>query len=162
MKFFPIKSHLIIIRSICDTFFSGIVSKCTGLEDFECMVVILSFIKYVYMCLCLFQSTDDNANPRISSSRSRSSDEPHIGKYRLIKTIGKGNFAKVKLAKHVPTGREVNYTRVFSVLMVQFTFHTKFACHTKFPYRHNDHVYQVPNLSYFRAQGALPRSGLIL
>ena len=41
------------------------------------------------------------------SSRSRSSDEPHIGKYRLIKTIGKGNFAKVKLAKHVPTGREV-------------------------------------------------------
>jgi MAP/microtubule affinity-regulating kinase len=51
--------------------------------------------------------TDDNANPRISSTRSRSSDEPHIGKYRLIKTIGKGNFAKVKLAKHVPTGREV-------------------------------------------------------
>jgi serine/threonine protein kinase len=35
------------------------------------------------------------------------SDEPHIGKYRLIKTIGKGNFAKVKLAKHVPTGKEV-------------------------------------------------------
>lgn len=50
--------------------------------------------------------TDDNANPRITSSRARS-DEPHIGKYRLIKTIGKGNFAKVKLAKHVPTGREV-------------------------------------------------------
>lgn len=40
-------------------------------------------------------------------SRSRGVDEPHIGKYRLIKTIGKGNFAKVKLAKHVPTGREV-------------------------------------------------------
>ncbi|KAL5008486.1 hypothetical protein ScPMuIL_014067 [Solemya velum] len=50
---------------------------------------------------------DDNANPRISTSRSRPADEPHIGKYRLIKTIGKGNFAKVKLAKHVPTGREV-------------------------------------------------------
>ncbi|XP_021360446.1 MAP/microtubule affinity-regulating kinase 3-like isoform X8 [Mizuhopecten yessoensis] len=50
---------------------------------------------------------DDNANPRITSSRSRTADEPHIGKYRLIKTIGKGNFAKVKLAKHVPTGREV-------------------------------------------------------
>ncbi|KAJ8309427.1 hypothetical protein KUTeg_014301 [Tegillarca granosa] len=52
------------------------------------------------------RSKDDNANPRITSSRSRT-DEPHIGKYRLIKTIGKGNFAKVKLAKHVPTGREV-------------------------------------------------------
>lgn len=41
------------------------------------------------------------------SSRSRTSEEPHIGKYKLLKTIGKGNFAKVKLAKHVPTGKEV-------------------------------------------------------
>ncbi|CAH0757243.1 unnamed protein product [Diatraea saccharalis] len=40
-------------------------------------------------------------------SRSRASEEPHIGKYKLLKTIGKGNFAKVKLAKHVPTGKEV-------------------------------------------------------
>jgi len=48
--------------------------------------------------------------PRVASSRSRGLDEPHIGKYRLIKTIGKGNFAKVKLAKHVPTGREVTLT----------------------------------------------------
>ncbi|KAM9707324.1 MAP/microtubule affinity-regulating kinase 3a isoform 16-T16 [Menidia menidia] len=42
--------------------------------------------------------------------RSRSSDEqqqPHVGNYRLLKTIGKGNFAKVKLARHIPTGREV-------------------------------------------------------
>jgi len=53
--------------------------------------------------------SDDSTTPssRIPSSRSRATDEPHIGKYRLIKTIGKGNFAKVKLAKHVPTGREV-------------------------------------------------------
>ncbi|KAF6215278.1 hypothetical protein GE061_010030 [Apolygus lucorum] len=43
---------------------------------------------------------------RVSSTRNRGSDEPHIGKYRLLKTIGKGNFAKVKLAKHVPTGKE--------------------------------------------------------
>lgn len=33
--------------------------------------------------------------------------EEHIGKYKLLKTIGKGNFAKVKLAKHVPTSKEV-------------------------------------------------------
>ncbi|XP_037031759.1 serine/threonine-protein kinase MARK2-like isoform X16 [Bradysia coprophila] len=33
--------------------------------------------------------------------------EEHIGKYKLLKTIGKGNFAKVKLAKHIPTGKEV-------------------------------------------------------
>jgi len=44
-------------------------------------------------------------------SRRRSThhqdEQPHIGKYRLLKTIGKGNFAKVKLARHVLTGREV-------------------------------------------------------
>lgn len=39
--------------------------------------------------------------------RSRGSEEPQIGKYRLMKTIGKGNFAKVKLARHIPTGKEV-------------------------------------------------------
>jgi len=54
--------------------------------------------------------SDDNA--RIGSPAGRSADEPHIGKYRLIKTIGKGNFAKVKLAKHLPTGRQV-ISRVF-------------------------------------------------
>ena len=43
--------------------------------------------------------------------KSRSSEEPHIGKYRLLKTIGKGNFAKVKLAKHLPTGKEVRMAR---------------------------------------------------
>jgi len=41
------------------------------------------------------------------SSGYRPGEEPHIGKYRLQKTIGKGNFAKVKLAKHIPTGKEV-------------------------------------------------------
>ncbi|XP_078466363.1 MAP/microtubule affinity-regulating kinase 3-like isoform X5 [Lampetra planeri] len=30
-----------------------------------------------------------------------------VGNYRLLKTIGKGNFAKVKLAKHTLTGQEV-------------------------------------------------------
>ncbi|XP_018333169.1 MAP/microtubule affinity-regulating kinase 3-like [Agrilus planipennis] len=40
-------------------------------------------------------------------NRTRAGDEPTIGKYKLLKTIGKGNFAKVKLAKHVPTGKEV-------------------------------------------------------
>ncbi|XP_053475004.1 serine/threonine-protein kinase MARK1-like [Ictalurus furcatus] len=46
--------------------------------------------------------------PRCRNSLSSSVDEhPHIGNYRLHKTIGKGNFAKVKLARHVLTGREV-------------------------------------------------------
>ncbi|CAF0810215.1 unnamed protein product, partial [Didymodactylos carnosus] len=44
---------------------------------------------------------------RLTSNKMRDPNEPHIGKYRFIKTIGKGNFAKVKLAKHIPTGKEV-------------------------------------------------------
>jgi hypothetical protein len=48
---------------------------------------------------------------RESSRRER--DEPHIGKYKLLKTIGKGNFAKVKLAKHVPTGKEVSLNDIY-------------------------------------------------
>ncbi|KAL6463192.1 hypothetical protein MHYP_G00275830 [Metynnis hypsauchen] len=42
-----------------------------------------------------------------NSMASCSDDQPHIGNYRFLKTIGKGNFAKVKLARHVLTGREV-------------------------------------------------------
>eukprot|EP00092_Neocalanus_flemingeri_P033909 GFUD01036873.1.p1 GENE.GFUD01036873.1~~GFUD01036873.1.p1 ORF type:complete len:768 (-),score=133.17 GFUD01036873.1:744-3047(-) len=45
--------------------------------------------------------------PSSRVSGRRTGEEPHIGKYRLLKTIGKGNFAKVKLAKHIPTGKEV-------------------------------------------------------
>lgn len=35
-------------------------------------------------------------------------EQPHVGNYRLLRTIGKGNFAKVKLARHILTGREVS------------------------------------------------------
>ncbi|XP_030211939.1 MAP/microtubule affinity-regulating kinase 3a isoform X8 [Gadus morhua] len=54
------------------------------------------------------------ARPVRSGGRSRGSggggdepQQPHVGNYRLLKTIGKGNFAKVKLARHILTGREV-------------------------------------------------------
>uniref|UniRef100_A0A3B3QGA1 Protein kinase domain-containing protein n=1 Tax=Paramormyrops kingsleyae TaxID=1676925 RepID=A0A3B3QGA1_9TELE len=47
--------------------------------------------------------------PRCRNSVTSTTDEqPHVGNYRLLKTIGKGNFAKVKLARHVLTGREVS------------------------------------------------------
>lgn len=52
-------------------------------------------------------STSTADNNRDSRRRSHNDDQPHIGKYRLLKTIGKGNFAKVKLARHVLTNREV-------------------------------------------------------
>ncbi|KAM9717729.1 serine/threonine-protein kinase MARK2 isoform 9-T9 [Menidia menidia] len=47
--------------------------------------------------------------PRCRNSvvTTTSDEQPHIGTYRLLKTIGKGNFAKVKLARHVLTGKEV-------------------------------------------------------
>ncbi|XP_035236834.1 MAP/microtubule affinity-regulating kinase 3a isoform X1 [Anguilla rostrata] len=42
-----------------------------------------------------------------NSIASGADEQPHIGNYRLLRTIGKGNFAKVKLARHILTGREV-------------------------------------------------------
>ncbi|XP_061565430.1 serine/threonine-protein kinase MARK2 isoform X9 [Cololabis saira] len=57
---------------------------------------------------------EQKSSGRSSMSRCRNSvatttteEQPHIGNYRLLKTIGKGNFAKVKLARHVLTGKEV-------------------------------------------------------
>uniref|UniRef100_UPI00358EFBC5 MAP/microtubule affinity-regulating kinase 3-like n=1 Tax=Myxine glutinosa TaxID=7769 RepID=UPI00358EFBC5 len=44
---------------------------------------------------------------RSRSSLASADDHPRVGNYRLLKTIGKGNFAKVKLARHLLTGREV-------------------------------------------------------
>uniref|UniRef100_A0A8B9KNR7 non-specific serine/threonine protein kinase n=1 Tax=Astyanax mexicanus TaxID=7994 RepID=A0A8B9KNR7_ASTMX len=62
--------------------------------------------------LFLQTHTDSKSGGRSNMSRSRnpqattSDEQPHIGNYRLLKTIGKGNFAKVKLARHVLTGKE--------------------------------------------------------
>ncbi|XP_049819571.1 serine/threonine-protein kinase MARK2-like isoform X5 [Aethina tumida] len=52
-------------------------------------------------------STVESTRSSSTRNRPRVGEEPTIGKYKLLKTIGKGNFAKVKLAKHVPTGKEV-------------------------------------------------------
>nr|XP_055056152.1 serine/threonine-protein kinase MARK2 isoform X1 [Misgurnus anguillicaudatus] len=57
--------------------------------------------------------SDAKGGGRSNVLRNRSSvptttdETPHVGNYRLLKTIGKGNFAKVKLARHVLTGKEV-------------------------------------------------------
>uniref|UniRef100_A0A8C2Q3C4 non-specific serine/threonine protein kinase n=1 Tax=Cyprinus carpio TaxID=7962 RepID=A0A8C2Q3C4_CYPCA len=58
--------------------------------------------------------------PRCRNSVASLTDEqPHVGNYRLLKTIGKGNFAKVKLARHVLTGREVS-RYIFNVTYTLF------------------------------------------
>lgn len=40
-------------------------------------------------------------------------EEVYIGKYCLIKIIGKGNFVKVKFVKYVLMGKEVNSLFIF-------------------------------------------------
>ncbi|CAH8448191.1 unnamed protein product [Schistosoma haematobium] len=55
-------------------------------------------------------------DPKAPQNRDNTTAEPsvapvvvnsNVGKYRLLRTIGKGNFAKVKLAIHMATGVEV-------------------------------------------------------
>uniref|UniRef100_A0A8C9ZKF3 non-specific serine/threonine protein kinase n=1 Tax=Sander lucioperca TaxID=283035 RepID=A0A8C9ZKF3_SANLU len=55
------------------------------------------------------KSSGRSSMPRCRNSvaTTTTDDQPHIGNYRLLKTIGKGNFAKVKLARHVLTGKEL-------------------------------------------------------
>jgi hypothetical protein len=77
-----------------------------GLYYFEdCVFTSLYYTIKVFMLVLCFQSGNPSASSRASTRKP--GEEPHIGKYRLLKTIGKGNFAKVKLAKHIPTGKEV-------------------------------------------------------
>ncbi|XP_073461519.1 serine/threonine-protein kinase MARK2 isoform X5 [Aquarana catesbeiana] len=57
------------------------------------------------------KTSSGNSKPNMLRGRpsipTTADEQPHIGNYRLLKTIGKGNFAKVKLARHVLTGKEV-------------------------------------------------------
>ncbi|XP_018420864.1 PREDICTED: serine/threonine-protein kinase MARK2 isoform X4 [Nanorana parkeri] len=57
------------------------------------------------------KTSSGNSKPNMLRGRpsipTSTDEQPHIGNYRLLKTIGKGNFAKVKLARHVLTGKEV-------------------------------------------------------
>uniref|UniRef100_A0A8C2KST4 non-specific serine/threonine protein kinase n=1 Tax=Cyprinus carpio TaxID=7962 RepID=A0A8C2KST4_CYPCA len=57
-----------------------------------------------------------------NSIASCSDEQAHIGNYRLLKTIGKGNFAKVKLARHILTGREVRF-QLFEVIETEKTLY---------------------------------------
>ncbi|KAK4472459.1 hypothetical protein MN116_003710 [Schistosoma mekongi] len=60
------------------------------------------------------EKVDFGSDPKSSQNLENPIAETHlavvnsnVGKYRLLRTIGKGNFAKVKLAIHMATGVEV-------------------------------------------------------
>lgn len=85
-------------------------------------LVCVVFISQPYLCMFLLQhASHADGRQEVSSrtgrsgARCRSSiascadEQQNIGNYRLLKTIGKGNFAKVKLARHILTGREVKW-----------------------------------------------------
>lgn len=61
------------------------------------------------------KSASRHSLPRCRNSFTSTEEHPHIGNYRLLKTIGKGNFAKVKLARHVLTGREVRTSLIIDL-----------------------------------------------
>uniref|UniRef100_A0A669PX61 MAP/microtubule affinity-regulating kinase 3 n=1 Tax=Phasianus colchicus TaxID=9054 RepID=A0A669PX61_PHACC len=95
-------------------FILSIVLNCLNIDGF------FSFISQPYVCMFSLQHTSHgDGRQEVSSRTGRSGarcrnsiascadEQPHIGNYRLLKTIGKGNFAKVKLARHILTGREV-------------------------------------------------------
>ncbi|TPP64577.1 Serine/threonine-protein kinase MARK2 [Fasciola gigantica] len=53
------------------------------------------------------QPTPDTQESVRVHRRKSKYDRALVGRYKLIKTIGTGNFAKVKLAEHLLTGKEV-------------------------------------------------------
>ncbi|VDO03855.1 unnamed protein product [Rodentolepis nana] len=58
---------------------------------------------------------EENKEPQPSAGLPVSQVTRHnVGKYKLVRTIGKGNFAKVKLAIHMATGVEVSL--LFTIL----------------------------------------------
>ena len=82
---------------------SSLVSTPNG----EHLKLEIYFPKWNFRFVCILKLNIYQGEPSSRVSGRRTGEEPHIGKYRLLKTIGKGNFAKVKLAKHIPTGKEV-------------------------------------------------------
>uniref|UniRef100_A0A8C7FL59 non-specific serine/threonine protein kinase n=1 Tax=Oncorhynchus kisutch TaxID=8019 RepID=A0A8C7FL59_ONCKI len=78
------------------------------------MIPVLKQLSPLLSLLPFYQDTKAGGRPSMPRCRNSvattAEETPHIGNYRLLKTIGKGNFAKVKLARHVLTGKEVTQT----------------------------------------------------
>lgn len=65
------------------------------------------------------KSEKENLKPPNDPPTISPSAKNNVGKYRLLRTIGKGNFAKVKLAIHMATGVEVAIKIINKTVMDQ-------------------------------------------
>lgn len=122
--YFPHQNKVHCEREVSVGFSEGFFK---GIADvFECCMLLIIDVFCLYSsalpCMFLLQHTSHgDGRQEVSSRTGRSGarcrnsiascadEQPHIGNYRLLKTIGKGNFAKVKLARHILTGREVKW-----------------------------------------------------
>ncbi|VDP88445.1 unnamed protein product [Echinostoma caproni] len=64
-------------------------------------------------------SSSSVADKWFDSGSASSHPAPHIGPYQLGPTLGRGNFAVVKLAKHIPTKMKALFKRL---IVIEFTF----------------------------------------
>uniref|UniRef100_A0AAQ5ZI86 MAP/microtubule affinity-regulating kinase 3 n=1 Tax=Amphiprion ocellaris TaxID=80972 RepID=A0AAQ5ZI86_AMPOC len=80
---------------------------CWGFQGLLRQIQTFSGRSQVISARCQRFHTTDFSWLLSDSNNLRKDEAPHVGNYRLLKTIGKGNFAKVKLARHILTGREV-------------------------------------------------------
>lgn len=76
-------------------------------DGFICSTLLLKVCFSSWQQTSVKDSRRQPSHPACSARGKTAEESPHVGNYRLLKTIGKGNFAKVKLARHVLTGREV-------------------------------------------------------
>lgn len=119
----PKWKHFYVLQILCTKGQSSVQSVFTAHWFLACIFLCSSVLLFYLFTLSLSQHTSLSASrtekgtgwsSRSLGARCRNSialcsdEQPHIGNYRLLKTIGKGNFAKVKLARHILTGREVS------------------------------------------------------
>jgi hypothetical protein len=55
------------------------------------------------MIIKIFLGSGHHRSSGMTTSTASRANQAHIGKYKLLKTIGKGNFAKVSHLQHIHT-----------------------------------------------------------